>query len=106
MAARRSGRVACSLVAAAWASRAALPLGVNVELSWLPATYEPDHWGGEIRPIVAWQDERWLAAFNPIVDFTLSARGMRDGPAFEPAAMLKRKVGATPLAVGLEYYAG
>jgi hypothetical protein len=83
-----------------------LRLGVNVEVSWLPAAYEPDHWGGEVRPIAAWEDERWLAAFNPILDFTLTRRGLSDGPAFEPAATLKRKIGGTPLAVGLEYYGG
>jgi hypothetical protein len=65
-----------------------LRLGVNFELA-----REPDAWGGEIRPIVAWEDGRFLFAANPIVSFPA---------AFEPGAMAKIKLG--PVALGVEYY--
>jgi hypothetical protein len=78
-------------------------LGINIEVSYLPAVYEADRWGSELRPIVAWQDEAWLFAFNPILDQSLAGRGESDGPSFQPALKVARTVG--PLAVGLEYYA-
>jgi len=78
-------------------------LGVNLELSYLPATYDASRWGSEIRPIVAWHDEHWLFAVNPIVDQSLAGPGFSDGPDFEPAAKVARTVG--PVALGFEYYA-
>jgi hypothetical protein len=58
----------------------------------------------EIRPIVAWENERWLFAVNPIVDVSLAGPDYGAGPTFEPAAMAKVKIAET-VAVGLEYYA-
>jgi hypothetical protein len=63
--------------------------GLNFELS-----REPGAWGGEIRPILAFENHRFLLAANPNVQFPL---------AFAPAAMAKVKAG--PLALGVEYYA-
>ncbi|MCA1826106.1 MAG: hypothetical protein ABR567_14270 [Myxococcales bacterium] len=63
--------------------------GVNFEISLEPGAT----WGGEIRPIFAWETDRFLVAANP----NLSYPGT-----FEPGAMAKVKVG--PVAVGLEYY--
>src|SRR5260370_7114868 len=60
-------------------------LGFNGELSYLAATDDRDRWAAELRPIVAWQDARWLFAFNPIVDQSLAGAGAPDGPAFPPA---------------------
>lgn len=76
-------------------------LGLNFELSYVPERYEADRWGGEVRPIVAYDDERWLFAFNPILALSFGP-GFSDGPAFEPALKGTRTVG--PVAVGLEYY--
>ncbi len=70
--------------------RGHLRLGINFELSRVPA----EGWGGEIRPIIAWEDERFIFAANPNVSFPAS---------FEPGGMAKVKVG--PVALGLEYYA-
>jgi hypothetical protein len=81
-------------------------LGVNLEVSWLPARFDPDQWGGEIRPIAAWEDEHWLLAMNPILDFSFTGPALRDGPSFEPALEVKRKLAGGAVAVGLEYYAG
>jgi hypothetical protein len=82
-----------------------LRLGVNVELSWLPAKFDPSQWGAELRPIIAWEDARWLLAFNPIVDFSFALPGSAEGPSFEPAAMAKVKLFGGKLAAGPEYYA-
>lgn len=65
-------------------------LGVNFELSRIPN----EGWGGEIRPILAFENDRFLVAANPIVSFPAE---------FEPGAMAKVKLGVVGL--GLEYYA-
>jgi len=65
-------------------------LGLNAELARIPN----EGWGGEIRPIIAWENERFLFAANPNVGFPLS---------FDPGAMGKLKLG--PIAAGIEYYA-
>ncbi len=81
-----------------------LRLGANFEVSLLPTAYDRDQWGMEVRPIVAWEDERVLLAVNPIVDVSLAGPDYGAGPTFEPAAMAKVKLADT-VAVGLEYYA-
>jgi hypothetical protein len=80
-----------------------LRLGLNVELSYLPEAYDRDRWGSELRPILAWHDERWLLVVNPIVDVSLAGKGWHDGPTFEPAAKLARSIGEV-FSVGVEYY--
>jgi hypothetical protein len=76
-------------------------LGVNFELALLPDTYDRDRWGSEVRPIVAWQNEDWLFAVNPILAQSLG-HGAGGGPSFEPAAKIARSLG--PIALGFEYY--
>jgi hypothetical protein len=66
----------------------AFRLGVNFELS-----KEQAGWGGEIRPIFAFENDRFLLAVNPNIEIPL---------AFAPAAMAKVKIG--PIAIGPEYY--
>jgi hypothetical protein len=78
-------------------------LGVNLELSILPETYDHDRWGTEVRPIVAWQSDTWLFAVNPILGQPLAGSDASDGPSFEPALKAAWTVG--PVALGLEYYA-
>ncbi len=78
-------------------------LGLNLEVSLVPEIYEHDRWSTETRPIVAWQDDRWLFALNPILDQPLAGAGAAQGPTFEPALKATRTVG--PVAVGVEYYA-
>jgi len=65
-------------------------LGMNFEVSRIPN----EGWGGEVRPILAWENGRFLVAVNPIVSFPLQ---------FEPGGMAKVKFGI--FGAGLEYYA-
>ena len=81
-----------------------LRLGLNLEVSVLPEAYDRNRWSSEIRPIVAWEDERWLFVVNPIVDVPLAGPDWHSGPTFEPALMAKVKI-AGVVAVGPEYYA-
>jgi hypothetical protein len=80
--------------------RAHVRAGLNLEVSYLPAAYDPGRWGAEIRPIAAWEDRRWLFVANPIVGVSL--RGAP--PTFEPAAMVLVKA-LDLVALGVEYYA-
>lgn len=77
--------------------------GVNLEVSYLPPTYDHDKWGSEIRPIVAWFDPHWLFVINPILDQPLAGSDASQGPSFQPALKAARTVG--PVALGIEYYA-
>ena len=79
-------------------------LGLNLEVSLLPRTFDLDRWGNELRPIAAWEDEHWMLAVNPIVDTSLAGPGLHDGPTFQPAAMAVREISGK-VSVGLEYYA-
>ncbi len=78
-------------------------LGLNLEASYLPSTWDHDQWGSEIRPILAWHDARWLFVFNPILDQPLAGSDASQGPSFQPALKVARTGG--PIALGIEYYA-
>ena len=80
-----------------------LRLGLNVELSLLPEKFDRNRWGGELRPIVAWEGAGWLFAANPIVGLSLAGDGLRAGPSFEPAVKVARSVLGV-FAIGAEYY--
>ena len=80
-----------------------LRLGLNVEVSYLPATYDRDRWGMELRPMVGWDGGGWLFVVNPIVDLSLAGVDASAGPTFEPAAKVARSIGEV-LAAGIEYY--
>ena len=79
-------------------------LGLNFELSSVPEAFERDRWGGEVRPMVAWEDEHWLFALNPIVEVSFAGASASRGPSFAPAMMAKFKL-EDRVAVGVEYYA-
>jgi hypothetical protein len=75
-------------------------MGLNLELSDVPARYEAERWGLELRPIVAQDLGRFSVVVNPIIGIPLTGR-----PAtFEPAAEV---LFAWPrlASLGLEYYA-
>ncbi len=81
--------------------RPSLRLGINAEVSYLPTRYDAGHWGGELRPILAWENRQFLFAFNPILDLSFTG-GL---PLLEPAAMAVVKIRGL-ISLGLEYYAG
>ncbi len=79
-------------------------LGVNLEVALIPQSYEKDRWSVEVRPIVAWDSSRWLFALNPIVGQPLAGEGFREGPTFEPAAKIVRRIDKQ-IGFGFEYFA-
>jgi hypothetical protein len=79
-------------------------LGVNVELSRIPAAYDRARWGGEVRPIIAFENQRWIVVVNPILELAFAGPQASRGPSFAPALMAKVKIGEVA-ALGLEYYA-
>jgi hypothetical protein len=82
-----------------------LRLGANFELALIPERFDHDRWSTELRPIVAWENARWLFALNANVTTPLGGPGFHDGPAFEPAVMALVKL-FDVTAVGFEYYSG
>jgi hypothetical protein len=80
-------------------------LGVNLELSKLPPSYDRDRWGAEVRPIVAYTTPggRFAFAFNPILDFSLAGNDASASPSFEPA-LSALVVAEGLLSGGVEYY--
>jgi len=79
-------------------------LGLNVEVGKVPEAIEQEGWANELRPILGYEDDWFLAAFNPIVGYAFSGED-RLRPHFEPAfkAWINTQRG---FALGLEYYAG
>ncbi|HEY0476118.1 MAG TPA: hypothetical protein VGD37_01260 [Kofleriaceae bacterium] len=77
-------------------------LAINGELSVVPSRFEPQVWGGEIRPIIDLTTGRLYAAFNPIL--TVDLRGDAAGhPQLEPAAKLELRL-TERVAIGAEAY--
>ena len=79
-----------------------LGLAANVEISDVPARFEANRWGGELRPVVDLVSGRLYVAVNPIIGFDL--RGPRAGhlklePALKVACILSPSV-----MVGIEGY--
>jgi hypothetical protein len=85
-----------------WGGR--IGLAINGELSAVPARFEPQVWGSELRPVIDLTIGPVYAALNPIL--TVDLRGEAAGhPQLEPAAKLAAKLGGE-LAIGVEAYAG
>ena len=68
-----------------WQDR--LGLAINFEVSDVPARFEANQWGSEIRPIVDLRVARVYAAVNPIVAIDLEG-ALSGRPQLEPAAKL------------------
>ena len=77
--------------------------GINWELAFVQQRFEEARRSMEIRPIVGYRGERWLASFNPIVETDLAgeAKGVL---AFAPAFKLSRRI-SHGASLGAEYYA-
>jgi hypothetical protein len=82
----------------AWSKR--VRFGINVEVSALPARYEADRWGLEVRPIAAWDVARLRLAANPIVDVPLNGGSVTFEPAVQALFEFPRAA-----SFGVEYYA-
>jgi hypothetical protein len=82
-----------------------LRFGLNLEISDLPPSYDPNRWGAEVRPILAYStpSRRFAFAFNPILDFDLAGAGSGGWPSFEPALSALFVVDGL-LSAGFEYY--
>jgi hypothetical protein len=78
-------------------------LGLNIEFSRVPDTYDRDRWGNELRPIVAFENDVVAFAVNPIVDSSLAGPDASAGPTFEPCLSLAFKIHEA-VSVGAEYY--
>jgi hypothetical protein len=78
-------------------------LGLNVEFSLLPQGYDRDRWGNELRPIVAFETDRFEIVVNPIVDTSLAGPDASAGPSFEPCISAVYKVDDAA-SFGFEYY--
>jgi hypothetical protein len=89
---RRPGR--------AWHDR--LGLAINFELSDVPARFEANQYGSEVRPIADLRVGAIYAAVNPIVSTDL-AGALRGRPQLEPAAKLAYVMSAHAM-VGVELY--
>jgi len=76
--------------------------GLNAELGDSARRVSESRMGLELRPIIGYRDQRWLLAFNPILNSDLSA-GFSKEPKFEPALKIARKT-AEGVHAGLEYY--
>jgi hypothetical protein len=81
-----------------------LRLGANFEVSLLPTHFDRNEWAGELRPIVAWENEQFAFALNPIIDVAFAGPDYSDGPTFQPAAMALYKW-EDRVSLGFEYYA-
>ncbi len=80
-----------------------LGLSLNLELSRIPASYEPNVWGSELRPAIDLRVGSVYAAVNPII--TTDLQGPLAGhPQFEPAFKLALFL-RPDLSFGGEYYA-
>ena len=76
--------------------------GFNTEVGYSTRRVSESYWGMELRPIIAYDDGKWMASFNPILDLSLSTNVSRE-PNFEPAFKLGRTV-AEGIRAGFEYY--
>lgn len=83
-----------------WGDR--VGLAINGELSAVPARFEPDVWGGEVRPIIDLTAGRLYAALNPILSVELQG-DVAGHPQLEPAAKIAVRLGPE-VAVGVEAY--
>ena len=77
--------------------------GINSELAYVQEKFVQARKTLEIRPILGWRGEKWLAAVNPTVGTDLA--GEEQGVfTFHPSLKISRDIGAQT-ALGVEYYA-
>lgn len=79
-------------------------LGFNGELSYLPAHFDLDRWGFELRSMIGHRTDRWLLAANPVFGWALSGPDRGGRPEAEFQFKAARTI-APGVAFGPEYYA-
>ncbi len=89
---------------APWRNDEHLFYGLNVEAGRNSSRTSDSISGMELRPIIGYRDAKWLASFNPILNFGLAA-GVSHQPQFEPSLKLTRRI-TREMGAGLEYYGG
>lgn len=77
-------------------------LAVNGELSRVPAAYEANVWGSELRPVADLRVGPWYASINPIVGVDLQGP-LAGHPQLQPAAKVAW-FAAPALSIGAESY--
>jgi hypothetical protein len=85
--------------------RFGLPVGLSLstEFGYQRASFSPDTWTWEIRPIVDKQLGKWYLAFNPAIDRSFHGPGTGAGITFAPNVKVSRNV-SKAVAAGVEYY--
>jgi hypothetical protein len=78
-------------------------LAVNGEIAAVPARFEANVWGSEIRPIIDLTIGRFYASVNPILDIDLQGE-LAGHPQLQPAAKVAVRMVGT-LSIGAEWYA-
>lgn len=81
-----------------------LRLGFNIELAAIPEKFDPGRFGGELRPIIAWEDTYFHLAANPNVEFALTGDEFLEGPELTPAVAAYLRI-PNAIEFGVEYYA-
>jgi hypothetical protein len=84
-----------------------LPVGLSLstEIGYQQASFDPNTWSWEIRPIVDKQIGRWYAAFNPTFEKTFHGPAKGAGYEFSPNVKLSYDL-LKRIALGIEYYGG
>lgn len=76
--------------------------GLNLEAGRNSSRVSESNNAMELRPIIGYRDEKWLASFNPILNMALDANVSHQAQ-FEPALKLAHSAG-DEVSVGVEYY--
>lgn len=75
--------------------------GINLEVSNTPSNFEESLFGGEVRPILGYEVDKWTFLFNPIFSVAFSTNDQT--PEFEPAFKIQYAI-LEKLGIGPEYY--
>ncbi len=77
--------------------------GINLELGRLKRTVDVGRPGGELRPILGFRGDNWVAIVNPILSFNLGQAAETRTPEFAPGMKIGRRI-ADGVSLGTELY--
>jgi hypothetical protein len=78
---------------------------VQFEYGWISGRFQEETRVLDVTPVLSWRDERWLVAFNPMLQFAFTGPARRSRPGFDPALKIARRV-ADGISIGPEYFGG